>query len=102
VAHIEQRPAGWRAQIRRKEAPSISRTFDLKADAEAWAWEIERECQRGNIATLRDDAGRVTIAEVAKLYIEKVVPKKKDNSAGTYATKVRDKFGAFFLANVQH
>jgi integrase len=101
VAHIEQRPAGWRAQIRRKGAPSISRTFDLKADAEAWAREIEREYQRGNIAALRNDAGRVTIGEVGKLYLEKVVPKKKDHSAGTYAAKARDKFGAFFLANVR-
>lgn len=101
MAHIEQRPAGWRAQIRRKGAPSISRTFDLKADAEAWAREIEREYQRGNIAALRNDAGRVTIGDVAKLYIEKVVPQKKDNSAGTYAAKARDKFGAYFLANVR-
>ncbi|MHB0920947.1 MAG: tyrosine-type recombinase/integrase [Thiomonas delicata] len=101
MAHIEQRPAGWRAQIRRKGAPSISRTFDLKADAEAWAREIEREYQRGNIAALRNDAGRVTIGEVGKLYLEKVVPKKKDHSAGTYAAKARDKFGAYFLANVR-
>ena len=101
MAHIEQRPAGLRAQIRRKGAPSISRTFDLKTDAEAWAREIEREYQRGNIAALRNDAGRVTIGEVAKRYIEKVVPQKKDHSAGTYAAKARDKFGAFFLANVR-
>ncbi|OYV30938.1 MAG: site-specific recombinase, partial [Thiomonas sp. 20-64-9] len=53
MAYITHRPAGWCAQVRRKGAPSISRTFDLKADAEAWAREIERELQRGNVSVLR-------------------------------------------------
>lgn len=35
--YFEQRKSVWLAQVRRKGAPSIIRTFDLKADAEAWA-----------------------------------------------------------------
>ncbi|MGC9162966.1 MAG: site-specific integrase, partial [Thiomonas sp.] len=50
MAYFERRGNGWRAQVRRKGMPTISRTFDLKADAEAWAREIEREVQRGNLA----------------------------------------------------
>jgi hypothetical protein len=38
--------------------PTISRTFDLKTDAEAWAREVERELQRGNASVLRDEAGK--------------------------------------------
>ena len=65
MASILQRGGGWQVKIRRKGAPTISRTFDLKVDAETWAREVEREYQRGNIAALRNDAGRVTIGEVA-------------------------------------
>jgi len=45
--------------------------------------------------------GGVTIGEVGKLYFEKVVPQKRDHSAGTYVAKACEKFGAYFLANVR-
>lgn len=89
------------AQIRRKGAPTISRTFDLKADAEAWARELEREHQRGNLAALTQAAQRTTFAEVADRWIKNVLPTKKDRGAGTYARAAKEKFGSFFLAKVR-
>ena len=101
MASILQRGGGWQVKIRRKGAPTISRTFDLKVDAETWAREVEREYQRGNIAALRNDAGRVTIGEVADRYLSEVVPLKRDHSAGTHTRMAKSRFGAFFLGSVR-
>ena len=77
MAYIEQRKNGWMAQVRKRGMRTLSRTFDLKTDAEAWAREVEREVQRGNRAVLRDDAGKITIDQVAALYAKHVLPKKR-------------------------
>ena len=101
MAFFEQRKNGWRAQVRRRGMPSLSRTFDLKTDAENWAREVERELQRGNAAVLRDDAGKITINQVADLYAKHVLPLKKDHSAASNLRAVRDRFGASFLSAVR-
>jgi integrase len=94
MAYFEQRKAGWMAQIRRRGMPTISRTFDLKADAEAWAREVERELQRGNAAVLRDDAGRTTITQVLERF-----PGRK--GGGAIYARIAERFGASFLSNVR-
>lgn len=102
MATIVQRGDGWQAKVRRKGAPTISRTFDLKADAEAWAREIEREHQRGNIAALRNDAGRITIAEVMDAYIAGPVQSMRTaKDAAQRLSRAREKFGPLFLGNVR-
>ena len=84
-------------QIRRKGSPSISRTFDLRDDAEAWAREVERELRKGNVAVLRDDAMRVTLGAVCDDYVKKVIPHKRDHSAAGNVERCREKFGKFFV-----
>ncbi|KPW85825.1 hypothetical protein ALO92_05195, partial [Pseudomonas congelans] len=37
MAYYEKRGDAWRAQIRRKGYPTISATFDTKAEAQRWA-----------------------------------------------------------------
>ena len=101
MAHIEQRKNGWRAQIRRRGMPSLSRTFDLKADAEAWAREVEREAQRGNIAALNDQAQRVTVAELCQRYRVSVLPTLRDAARPTLLRNIETRFGAFFLGNIR-
>lgn len=101
MATFVQRGSGWQARVRRRGAPTISRTFDLKADAEGWAREMEREHQRGNIAALSQDAQRTTFAEVADSWIKAVLPTKKDHGAGTYARAAKAKFGPYFLAAIR-
>ena len=101
VAYFEQRKTGWLVQVRRKGMPSISRTFDLKSDAEAWAREVEREAQRGNVAALRQDAQRTALAEVAARYADAVLPQKRSHSAKTYLQAVVGRFGPYHLANVR-
>ena len=101
MAYFEQRKNCWRAQIRRHGAPSISRTFDLKADAEAWAREVERDLQRGNVASAVNEAGRVTLGVVVERYTADVLPRLRSKGAAGYLRACDAKFGAFFLGSVR-
>ena len=101
MAYFEQRKAGWMAQIRRRGMPTLSRTFDLKADAEAWARDVERELQRGNAAVLRDDAGKTTLAQVAERYAATVLPGKRAHSGKTYLQAAASRFGPLFLSAIR-
>lgn len=91
----------WQAKVRRKGAPSVSRTFDLKGDAETWSREVERELQRGNVAVLRQDALRTTVADVVARYRDTALPNLRSRSAAAYITAVNERFGSLFLANVR-
>lgn len=64
VATIIKQRGRWRAQIRRVGAKSISKTFDTKAEAIAWARQIEAAMDAG---THRPPAV-VTVAEVIQAY----------------------------------
>lgn len=92
----------WQAKVRKKGAPTISRTFDLKVDAEAWAREIEREHQRGNIAALRQDAVRITVAAVLDRYeVERVPSLASAATLKGHLARVRERFGKLYIANVR-
>ncbi len=102
MAYFEQRKTGWMAQVRLRGMPAISQTFDLKADAEAWAREIERELQRGNIDALRQDAQRVTMAAVIDSYLSgPVAAMRSAKDMKARLGRVREHFGAYALANVR-
>jgi hypothetical protein len=47
MATFRKRAGAWQAQIIRRGYPSLYRTFDTKARAEAWARQIESEIDRG-------------------------------------------------------
>ena len=99
MASIRQRKNGnWQAKVRRKGMPPATMTFDLKADAETWAREVERDVQRGHIGAVANEAGKITFKDVADRYIKSVVPTKKAKSAETYVKAVRDKFAPYFLS----
>ena len=66
----------WRVQIRRKGYPAVSKTFKKKADAVAWAREIECEMDRG-IFISRAEAELYTLKECLERYIEEYLPRLK-------------------------
>ena len=47
MAYFQKRSGSWRAIVKRKGFDRITRTFDTKASAEAWARQIEAEMDRG-------------------------------------------------------
>ena len=103
MATITQRKNGsWQARVRRRGAPTVSRVFHLKADAQTWATEVEREHQRGNIAALRQDAQRTTMDEAIRLYLAGPVANMRAEAAIKICIgRARTRFGAYFLANVR-
>lgn len=66
----------WRAQVRRQGYEPISRTFDTKGLAEAWARHLENEMDRG-IFIDRRDSERTTLAEALERYRREIVPEKR-------------------------
>lgn len=69
----------WEAQIRRKGQPNLSKTFEIKVDAEDWARDIERDMRRGLFIDRRE-AETTTLLEVLKKYEEEVTPRKKSKT----------------------
>lgn len=69
-------PYQWEAQIRRRGYPAQSKTFETKAEAEAWANMIESEMSRG-VWVSRGEAETTTLHEALTRYETEVVPTKK-------------------------
>lgn len=63
----------WEAQVRKKGFPPQSKTFNTKAQAEAWAAVIESEMVRG-VFISRAEAERTTLGEVMDRYLAEVTP----------------------------
>ncbi len=84
MAYFEKRGSAWRAQIRRKGHPTLSATFDTKAEAQRWAAEIEGDMSRSRFVDTRA-AMRTTLGKALKQYQEEVTEHKK----GARQEKVR-------------
>ena len=69
-------PYQWEAQIRRRGYPAQSKTFNTKAEAEAWANMIESEMARG-IWVSRGEAETTTLYEALTRYEEEISRTKK-------------------------
>ena len=80
MASFHPRPGGWQAQIRHRGRPPISRTFKTKADAQAWANQIESEVARG-VYRDRSQAERFTLGEILTRYGKEISPLKKSADA---------------------
>lgn len=73
---IKRGPRSHQARIRRIGYPTLTRTFDTRADAEKWAREQEHKVDRG---TLPDtlEARRTTLADALRDYRLNVTPLHK-------------------------
>ncbi|MBR7945372.1 integrase [Burkholderia cenocepacia] len=77
MAAITKRgPYQWRAQVRRRGYPAQSKTFETKAEAEAWAKMIESEMSRG-VWVSRSEAEATTLYEALERYEEEISATKK-------------------------
>ncbi len=66
----------WQARIRKKGHPPLTRTFDRKASAEAWARQIESEMERGTFVP-RAEAEATTLGEALDRYLREIVPARR-------------------------
>ncbi|MEB0078071.1 site-specific integrase [Pseudomonas sp. CCI3.2] len=76
MASYEKRGESWRAQIRRKGHPSLSATFDTKAEAQRWAAEIEGDMSRSRFVDTRE-AESTTLFKALERYENEVTKHKK-------------------------
>lgn len=76
MALFEQRGSSWRVRIKRKRYAPVTKTFDKKAEAEAWAREIESEMDRGDYVS-RAEAERTTLAMALDRYEREYTSQKK-------------------------
>jgi hypothetical protein len=63
----------WRAQVRRTDHSTLSKTFAVRADAAAWARDVEAKIDKGQAV---DPGRRITFAEVATAYRNQLLASK--------------------------
>ena len=76
MAYYEKRVDAWRAQIRRKGYPTLSATFDTKAEAQRWAAEVEGDMSRARFVDVRE-AESTTLKDALTRYQNEVTVGKK-------------------------
>ena len=75
MASIKKRgPNQWQARVRRKGWPLQIKTFDSKADAQAWARQMESEMDRG-VWISRSEAENTTLEEALDRYAQEYIPR---------------------------
>ena len=78
MANITKRGKAWRALVRRRGQPAISRTFNSYADAEAWAATTEAEILAGRRPVdAAATADGQTVADLLARYAREVSPSKR-------------------------
>jgi integrase len=77
----------WEAQVRRRGYPAQSKTFNTKAEAEAWAKTIESEMSRG-VWVSRREAEATTLYEALERYEREITSAKKGAVHEAYLLKV--------------
>jgi len=76
MAYFRKRSGAWEATIDKKGFKRLFRTFDTKAEAEAWAKVTESEMVRG-VFVSRTEAENTTLSEALDRYEREVTSKKK-------------------------
>ncbi|RMV53212.1 Integrase protein [Pseudomonas amygdali pv. lachrymans] len=103
MATIEQRPNGtWRTKIRKKGYPSLSASFDTKAEAQRWASEIEGDMSRKRFVDTRE-AESTTLKQALDRYEREVSAQKK--GARQEKTRIKtwaeSKYGTKSMAEIR-
>lgn len=84
---VQRGPLQWQAKIRRKGFPMLTKTFELKADAERWARKIEREMDTGEWRDTRQ-ADSMAVKELIDRYQVEVTPTKKGAASEVFRLRV--------------
>ncbi|MEN8179058.1 MAG: site-specific integrase [Pseudomonadota bacterium] len=79
-------PYQWQAQVRKKDYPLQTKTFETKAAAESWARAIEYEMDQGLFVS-RAEAESTTLRELLERYKEEITPLKK--GAASESARIR-------------
>lgn len=90
----------WHVQIRRKGHPAQTRTLNTRADAEAWARDVESAMDKG-VFRSTVEAEQTTLSAALDRYEREVLPSKKGAAADRSRLKtLAAKLGALKLAAI--
>jgi integrase len=95
----------WHVQVRKKGFPSVTKTFNTRADAEAWATVTESEMVRGMFQD-RTEAEHTTIRDIINRFTMEFAPhhyrKRADQKeAWRYqCVHLKDRLGMYSLASL--
>ena len=76
MASITKRQNKWQVRIRLSNYPTVTKTFNKKSHALAWARETEIQIEKGLLTTGYDKAEE-TLGEVLERYLSEITPSKK-------------------------
>jgi integrase len=100
MATFQKRSSNWRAIVTKKGFGRLTKTFDTKAEAEAWAAVVESEMARG-VFVSRKEAENTTLSEALDRYDREVtINKKNPRSERIYAKTWKKAFGSRSLASL--
>jgi len=104
VATFRKRGNRWQVQVRRRDHPSITKTFANRSDAERWSRRIERELDLGEtIQSPRHELSRIRFKDLLCRYASEVSPSHKGHEAERYRLQSISKrpIGQLSLAQLQ-
>ncbi len=103
MASIRKRQKGWQAQIRRKNHPSISKTFRFKTDALHWGRQQEARIERGEQAAHGIRYSEMRLSDLLERYGQEVTPKKLSAYKEIYriGRLLRHSISEIFLSNLR-
>jgi integrase len=99
MASITKRSGNYRALIRIQGRAPLSKTFNRRADAQAWARQVETDIQRGVFLDLTE-AQQTSLAAALDRYERAVLPSKKDQNVKWVIKRVKAGLGSLALAAV--
>jgi len=88
MATIRKKGDRYHVQVRRKGYPSITKTFQLFADAKEWATHQERLADRGELGPDQKVLDTITLADIATRYRNEVIPTKRHGETDTFAIEL--------------
>ena len=99
---VQRGPLQWQAKIRRKGYPMLTKTFELKSDAERWARKIERQMDTGEWRDTRQADGMM-VKELIDRYQAEVTPTKKGADREVFRLRVvlRSRLAALAVSRVR-
>jgi hypothetical protein len=80
MASIRKRGSVWHVQIRRKDHPSLTKSFQIKPDAERWARQIEREIDLGEYNFNKETTEYHLLKDILNRYRDTVSIQKRGHN----------------------
>jgi hypothetical protein len=86
MATLRKRNGKWHVQIRRTGQPTHTKTFHRKADADAWAHEMDRQADTVGLPRnlFAKHSAKILLHDLVKRYRDEICIHKKGHAEETY------------------